>query len=40
MELGKPYSQTFYLCIESDFKKTFDNNCETPSFAACKLKLS
>ena len=37
MELGKPYSQiTFYLCIESDFKKTFDNNCETPSFAACK----
>ena len=37
MELGKPYSQiTFYLCIESNFKKTFDNNCETPSFAACK----
>ena len=32
MELGKPYSQiVFYLCIESEFKETFDKNCKTAS---------
>ena len=37
MELGKPYSQiVFYLCIESEFKETFDNNCETLSSAEFK----
>ena len=37
MELGKPYSQiVFYLCIESEFKETFDKNCETASSAKFK----
>ena len=37
MELGKPYSQiVLYLCIESKFKETFDNNCETASSAEFK----
>ena len=35
--LGKPYSQiVFYLCIESEFKETFDNNCETAISAQFK----
>ena len=37
MELGKLYSQiVFYLCIDSEFEKTFDNNCETASTAEFK----
>ena len=37
MELGKPYSQiVFYLCIASEFKETFENNCETASSAEFK----
>ena len=37
MELGKPYSQIlFYLCIESEFKEAFDNNCEIASSAEFK----
>ena len=37
MELGKPYFQiVFYLCIASEFKETFEKNCETASSAAFK----
>ena len=37
MELGKPYPQiVFYLCIASEFKETFENNCETASSAEFK----
>ena len=37
MELGKTYSQTvFYLCVESEFKETFDNNYEVASSAEFK----
>ena len=37
MELGKPYSQiVFYLCIASEFKETFENNCETASSVELK----
>lgn len=37
IELGKLYSQiVFCLCIDSEFEKTFDNNCETVSTAEFK----
>ena len=37
IELGKPYSQiVFYLCIASEFKETFENNCETASSVELK----
>lgn len=37
IELGKLYSQiVLCVCIDSEFEKTFDNNCETASTAEFK----